>query len=59
VLTEKRIEQAIAKQRPELVEAVRAAWSDTASDRFAGDLSDMLRRALLDRADERAVLFLI
>jgi len=59
VLTEKRIDQAINKQRPELIEAVRQAWDGQASQRFSEDLTDMLGRALLDRADERAVLFLI
>ncbi|MEL6686311.1 MAG: hypothetical protein AAFP97_01670 [Pseudomonadota bacterium] len=59
VLTEKRIDQSISKQRPDMIEAVRAAWTGQASDRFATDLTDMLGRALLDRADERAVLFLI
>ena len=59
VLTEKRIQQAITKQRPEMIEAVRAAWTGQASERFAEDLTAMLGRALLDRADERAVLFLI
>ncbi|WP_298916631.1 hypothetical protein [uncultured Algimonas sp.] len=59
ILTEKRIDQAIAKQRPELVQAVRTAWDGQASERFAEDLTGMLGRALLDRADERAVLFLI
>lgn len=59
ILTEKRIGQAIAKQRPELVEAVRKAWDGHAAERFSEDLTDMLGRALLDRADERAVLFLI
>ncbi|MGB6230767.1 MAG: hypothetical protein WBF53_11660, partial [Litorimonas sp.] len=59
VLTEKRIAQAVDKQRPELVEAVRAAWVGQASERFTEDLIGMLGRALLDRADERAVLFLI
>ncbi|GLQ21084.1 Hsp70 family protein [Algimonas porphyrae] len=59
VLTEKRIDQAIAKQRPDLIAAVRKAWDGHASERFSEDLTDMLGRALLDRADERAVLFLI
>lgn len=59
VLTEKRIDQAISKQRPDLIEAVRKAWDGHASERFSDDLTDMLGRALLDRADERAVLFLI
>jgi len=59
VLTEKRIDQAINKQRPELIEAVRQAWDGQAAERFGDDLTTMLGRALLDRADERAVLFLI
>lgn len=59
VLTEKRIDQAINKQRPELIEGVRAAWDGQAAERFGDDLTKMLSRALLDRADERAVLFLI
>lgn len=59
ILTEKRINQAIQKQRPELIEAVRKAWDGQASERFGDDLTQMLSRALLDRADERAVLFLI
>lgn len=59
VLTEKRIDQAINKQRPELIEGVRAAWDGQAAERFGEDLTKMLGRALLDRADERAVLFLI
>jgi hypothetical protein len=59
VLTEKRIDQAINKQRPELIEGVRSAWDGQAAERFGEDLTKMLSRALLDRADERAVLFLI
>ncbi|MGJ8558804.1 MAG: Hsp70 family protein [Litorimonas sp.] len=59
VLTEKRIDQAINKQRPDLIEGVRAAWDGQAAERFGEDLTKMLSRALLDRADERAVLFLI
>lgn len=59
VLTEKRIDQAINKQRPELIEGVRAAWDGQAAERFGEDLTKMLGRALLDRADERAILFLI
>lgn len=59
VLTEKRIDQAINKQRPELIAGVRAAWDGQAAERFGEDLTKMLSRALLDRADERAVLFLI
>lgn len=59
VLTDGRLEQAIVKQRPELVQAVKTAWDREAADRFSDDLTTMLTRALLERADERAVLFLI
>ena len=59
VLTDKRIDQATAKQRPDMVAAVHKAWDDQAASRFGEDLSGMLGRALLERADERAVLFLI
>ena len=59
ILTDKRIRQAVDKQRPEMVRAVRKAWDAQAAERFGADLTDMLGRALLERADERAVLFLI
>jgi hypothetical protein len=32
---------------------------DAAADRFTGELNDMLGNALRERADERAVLFLV
>ncbi|MEM7670321.1 MAG: hypothetical protein AAF317_14475, partial [Pseudomonadota bacterium] len=44
VLTEKRIDQAISKQRPDLIESVRKAWDGEASERFAEDLTRMLGR---------------
>lgn len=59
VLTDGRLEQAIKKQRPDLIQAVKTAWDKEAADRFSEDLTHMLARALLERADERAVLFLI
>ena len=59
ILTDRRIEQAIERKRPEMVAAVRKAWDAQAAERFGADLTDMLGRALLERADERAVLFLI
>ena len=59
ILTDKRIRQAVDKQRPDMVAAVRKAWDTQAAGRFSEDLTDMLGRALLERADERAVLFLI
>ena len=59
ILTDARIEQAVAKQRPDMITAVRKAWDTEAAARFGDDLTDMLRRALVERADERAVLFLL
>ncbi len=59
ILTDGRIKQAVEKQRPEMIKAVRKAWDENAAERFGQDLTDMLGRALLERADERAVLFLI
>ncbi len=59
VLTDGRIRSAVNKQRPELIAAVQKAWVDAAADRFTGELNDMLGSALRERADERAVLFLV
>jgi molecular chaperone DnaK (HSP70) len=59
ILTDGRIKQAVEKQRPEMIKGVRKAWDEQAAERFGQDLTDMLGRALLERADERAVLFLI
>ena len=59
ILTDARIRQAVDKQRPDMVKAVRAAWDAQAAERFGRDLTDMLQRALVERADERAVLFLL
>lgn len=59
VLTDGRLDQTIAKQRPELIQAVKSAWDKDAAKRFSDDLTAMLGRALVERADERAVLFLI
>ena len=59
ILTDKRIDQAVEKQRADMVAAVRKAWDAQAAGRFGEDLTGMLGRALLERADERAVLFLI
>ena len=59
VLTDGRIRSAVNKQRPELISAVQKAWVDAAADRFTGELNHMLGSALRERADERAVLFLV
>lgn len=59
ILTDGRVRSAVNKQRPELIKAVQTAWTEAASERFTGELNDMLGNALRERADERAVLFLV
>jgi len=59
ILTDGRVRSAVNKQRPELIKAVQKAWVEAAADRFTGELNDMLGSALRERADERAVLFLV
>ena len=59
ILTDGRVRSAVNKQRPELIKAVETAWTDAASERFTDELNDMLGNALRERADERAVLFLV
>jgi len=59
ILTDGRVRSAVNKQRPELIKAVQTAWTDAAAARFTGELNDMLGSALRERADERAVLFLV
>jgi len=59
VMTDGRIKKAVKKQRPELMSAVSDAWQKAASDRFTNELTGTLERALKERADERAALFLI
>lgn len=59
ILTDARVRAAAKRQRPDLIRAVSKAWDDAAAERFSSELTDMLERALVERADERAVLFLI
>jgi len=59
IMTDGRIRRAANKQRPELIQAVDEAWQQAAADRFTEDLTLTLRTALSERADERAMLFLI
>jgi len=59
IMTDGRIKRAAEKQRPDLIEAVTQAWQDAASERFTGELTDTLEAALTERADDRAMLFLI
>lgn len=59
ILTDGRIRGAVNKQRSELIKAVQTTWREAASERFTQELTDMLGNALRERADERAVLFLV
>ena len=59
MLTDGRIRSAVNRQRGELIKAVQTAWQDAASERFTEELTEMLGNALRERADERAVLFLV
>ncbi len=59
ILTDGRVRSAAKKQRPDMITAVTQAWEEAASNRFSDELTDMLGAALTERADERAVLFLI
>jgi molecular chaperone DnaK (HSP70) len=59
ILTDSRVKAATKRQRPDLIKAVAKAWDEAAAERFSGELTGMLENALVERADERAVLFLI
>jgi len=59
VMTDGRIRRAAKGQRGELIRAVAEAWDSAASERFTAELMDTLNQALTERADNRAVLFLI
>ncbi len=59
IMTDGRIRRATEKQRPDLIDAVTQAWEQAASERFTGELTDTLEAALTERADDRAMLFLI
>jgi hypothetical protein len=58
-MTDGRIRGAAQKQRPDLIRAVQSTWDEAAAARFTDELTDMLGAALTERADERAVLFLV
>lgn len=59
LMTDGRVRKAAKKQRGELINAVAKAWNVEASERFAGELVETLNDAFIQRADERAVLFLL
>lgn len=59
IMTDGRIKRAAAKQRTDLIKIVDEAWQQAAAERFTGELTETLKAALTERADERAMLFLI
>ena len=59
VMTDKRLKKASAEHRSDLILAVQNAWSGDAAQKVHEDLTATLHRALIERTDERAVLFLI
>ena len=59
LMTDGRVRKAAKRQRGELIAAVAEAWNAEASERFAGELVETLNTAFIQRADERAVLFLL
>lgn len=59
LVTDGRIKRAAKKQRPEMIRAVNDAWREAATEKFASELIATLNSALSQRADDRAVLFLI
>ena len=59
IMTDGRIRRAAEKQRPDLISAVSEAWTQAASERFTDELTQTLEAALTERADDRAMLFLI
>ncbi len=59
VMTDGRIRRAASKQRGDMILAVQTAWDTAAAERFTRELIETLETALGQRADDRAVLFLI
>ncbi len=59
LMTNRRIRKAANSQRGELIKTVAKAWNEQAAGRFNADLIATLKTAFLQRANERAVLFLL
>jgi len=59
LMTDGRVRKAAKRQRAELITAVANAWNTKASEQFSGELVETLNTAFIQRADERAVLFLL
>ncbi len=59
LLNDGRVRKAAKRQRADLIKAVAQAWNHEASGRFSAELVETLAAAFYQRADERAVLFLL
>ena len=59
LMTNSRVRKAANSQRADLIKEVANAWNNEASQRFTSELIDTLKTAFLQRANERAVLFLL
>ena len=59
LLTDGRVRKAAKRQRSDLIKAVAQAWNDEASEKFSAELVETLGATFYQRADERAVLFLL
>ena len=59
IMTDGRVRKAAKSQRDEMIKAVAKAWNEKAAKQFTSELVATLKTAFLERADERAVLFLL
>lgn len=59
LMSDRRVRKAANKQRADLIKEIASAWDSEASLRFTEDLITTLKAAFLQRANERAVLFLL
>ncbi len=59
LVTDGRVRRAARSQRAAMIETVAEAWSQESAARFTDELVTMLKSALIERANERAVLFMI
>ncbi len=59
MVTKGRVRRAAQRSRAEMIISIKKAWTDEASVQFTNELTATLKQAFLERADERAVLFLL
>lgn len=59
MVTEARVRRIAKRARPDMIHSIEKAWTAEAASRFAEELTQTLKKAFLERADERAVLFLL